>query len=99
MSGLFVSCSAVVFSQAVAWAKRTFQYMFGLSLPLISHMLPRACTITTVVGAPIPVQRVEKPSDAQVAELLERYTAALTKLYDENCAKYTPHVTTPLRVL
>jgi hypothetical protein len=36
------------------------------SLPLISNIIPLPCNVTTVVGRPIPVERVEKPTDQEV---------------------------------
>lgn len=73
--------------------------MFGLSLPLISHILPHKCEITTVVGTPIHVNKIDTPTDKDVNDLLEAYIVALNKLYEENVAKYSPHVKTPLRIL
>jgi hypothetical protein len=32
--------------------------------------------------------QVEKPTDEQISELLETYTAALVKLFDDHKAKY-----------
>ena len=41
-----------------------------------------------VVGAPIPVPKVESPTDEEVDRLHAEYVAALIKLYDDNVAAY-----------
>ena len=44
--------------------------------------------INVVVGAPIPVHKVEQPTDEEVDRVHATYVAALTKLYEDNVAKY-----------
>ena len=56
------------------------QRVFGISLPLIKNILPKECHITTVVGAPIEVPKIEEPSKEQVQEYLDKYIDALTKV-------------------
>jgi len=46
--------------------KRKFQAIFGISLPLITNIIPRKCPITVLVGAPIDVKQVDEPSKEQV---------------------------------
>ena len=41
-----------------------------------------------VVGAPIPVPKVECPTDEEVDRLHATYVAALANLYKDNVAKY-----------
>jgi 1-acyl-sn-glycerol-3-phosphate acyltransferase len=74
----------------VRWLKTSFQYVSGLSLPLITNILPRPCRVTTVVGKPIPVTKVDDPTDAQVKDMMEIYIKAVTELYTENQPKYSP---------
>uniref|UniRef100_A0A914UQ54 Acyltransferase n=1 Tax=Plectus sambesii TaxID=2011161 RepID=A0A914UQ54_9BILA len=57
-----------------------FNYSFGL--------LPHRTPITSVMGAPISVDRVEDPTEAQVDELHARYCEALSKLFDDHKTKY-----------
>lgn len=46
--------------------KRRFQRVFGISLPLITNLLPLKCNCTTVVGRPIHVEKNDNPSKEQV---------------------------------
>ena len=71
-------------SGLISKAKKSFQAVFGISLPLISNVLPHKCDITSVIGKPIEVAQVKEPTDEQVAALLERYIAAVTALFDEH---------------
>lgn len=70
--------------------KSKFQRLTGLSLPLIKNIIPRRAHITVVIGSPIAVPHVPEPSEAQVAELLERYVRALEDLYNANRELYSP---------
>jgi len=56
-----------------------FQYNFGL--------MPYRKPINVVVGAPIPVQKVEKPSLEEILALRDKYVEALEKLYEEHNPK------------
>lgn len=56
----------------VAWIKRRFQRIFGISLPLVTNMLPLKCKCTTVVGKPILVEKDEHPSKEKVGHPLEQ---------------------------
>lgn len=70
-----------------SWLQRRFAValplFYGLS-PLLFWLPSGERPITAVFGAPIEVERVEHPTDEQVNELMEKYVAALTKLYDDN---------------
>lgn len=57
-----------------------FQYSFGV--------IPRRLAITTVVGAPIQVNKAERPTDKEISELHEKFIAELTKLFDVHKGKY-----------
>ena len=74
----------------VQWVKARFQGVFGISLPLLKSIIPRQCSITTVVGAPIEVEKNPNPSDDEVLEVLEEYKAALQDLFDEYKPVYAP---------
>eukprot|EP00756_Hemistasia_phaeocysticola_P022067 Hpha_TRINITY_DN15810_c2_g5::TRINITY_DN15810_c2_g5_i1::g.191357::m.191357/K14457/MOGAT2, MGAT2; 2-acylglycerol O-acyltransferase 2 len=69
-------------------ARNKWQAIFGFSLPLLTTPIPRKCNMDTVVGAPIPVERVEQPSDEQVQALLDKYIDALTTLYSKNADRF-----------
>eukprot|EP00742_Colponemidia_sp_Colp-10_P010315 GILJ01011322.1.p1 GENE.GILJ01011322.1~~GILJ01011322.1.p1 ORF type:complete len:352 (+),score=33.59 GILJ01011322.1:94-1056(+) len=69
-------------------AKLKFQRIFGISLPLITNIIPRKTPITTVVGSPIPVEQVDQPTKEQVEQLLQTYIDAVTALYNQHKAKY-----------
>mmetsp|Transcript_104766 Transcript_104766/g.305904 ORF Transcript_104766/g.305904 Transcript_104766/m.305904 type:complete len:514 (-) Transcript_104766:350-1891(-) len=53
--------------------------MFTYNVGLMPHRRP----LFTVVGSPIPVERVADPSDEQVEALREDYIACLRKLFEE----------------
>lgn len=57
-----------------------FQYSFGL--------IPRRRAITTVVGAPIDVSKIESPIDKDIDELHKKFLDGLTELFDQNKGKY-----------
>jgi hypothetical protein len=57
-----------------------FQYSFG--------MIPRRTPITTVVGTPIEVTKLENPTNEQVEELHDKFVQALVALFDEYKYKY-----------
>jgi hypothetical protein len=57
-------------------------------LSQITNIIPRKCNVTTVIGKPIPVEKVEKPTPEAMQKLLDTYIGELTKLFDENKAKY-----------
>ena len=71
-------------------AKRRFQRITGLSLPLVINLIPRKTKITVVVGRPISVSKVEKPSDKQVESLLNEYIGALKALHEKHRARLSP---------
>jgi hypothetical protein len=58
----------------------------GISLPLITNVIPRKTHVTVVVGQPIAVTKNAQPTDEQVDRVLQQYIDALQALY----AKYGP---------
>lgn len=59
-----------------------FQYSFGI--------IPNRRPITTVVGTPIPVERVLNPTEEQINDLHSEYIEKLTDLFERNKTKYYP---------
>lgn len=57
-----------------------FQYSFGV--------LPNRRPVTVVVGAPIPVDKVEKPSNELINEVHQKYVDALVELFYNHREKY-----------
>lgn len=57
-----------------------FQYSFGL--------IPRRRQITTIVGRPIEVTKVDNPTNEQVEELHKKFTEEIDKLFEEHKHKY-----------
>lgn len=51
-------------------------------------MLPYRRPITTVVGKPIDVEKVEQPNRDDIDRLHERFTAEIRELFDSNKSKY-----------
>jgi 2-acylglycerol O-acyltransferase 2 len=68
--------------------KKKFQAVFGISLPLITNIIPKRAEVVTVVGAPIPVGKAREPTEREVEETLETYIKALKALYAEHGPKY-----------
>ena len=68
--------------------KKKFQAIFGISVPLVTNVIPKAAPVTVVVGAPIPCPKTADPSNEMVAEYLDTYINALTDLYNSNKDKY-----------
>jgi len=70
---------------AFRFLKMPFPYFIGIGGFL---QLPRRKPITVVVGAPIPVEKDENPSEERVIELHRKYYQELEKLLEEHKAKY-----------
>lgn len=68
--------------------QQKFQKIFGLSLPLVTNLIPKRVKITTVVGKPIPVKKSPQPTDEEVKALLETYIVELTALFDAHAAEF-----------
>uniref|UniRef100_A0A914EL73 Acyltransferase n=1 Tax=Acrobeloides nanus TaxID=290746 RepID=A0A914EL73_9BILA len=51
-------------------------------------IFPRRVPITTVIGKPIPVEKVSEPSQKEIDELHARYCDALVELFESNKTKY-----------
>ena len=72
----------------VLWAKRKFQAIFGLSLPLITNIIPHRVPITSVIGDPISVPHLPKPTEEEVEKALEHYIEEFTKFYALHAPTY-----------
>eukprot|EP00047_Mylnosiga_fluctuans_P014017 m.34734 g.34734 ORF g.34734 m.34734 type:complete len:371 (+) comp5256_c0_seq2:440-1552(+) len=80
--------------------KQKFQRIFGISLPIITNIIPRKTNITVLIGSPIEVPKIENPTKEEVQKYLDIYIEALTKLYNDNREKYNePPTKPPLEVL
>lgn len=79
--------------------KRKFQSIFGVSLPIPVHVLPRRTKVVVVVGEPLDVKKVESPTNEQVHSLLETYMDRLQTMYAEHGPKYNLPPTKTLRLL
>ncbi|GMR45754.1 hypothetical protein PMAYCL1PPCAC_15949, partial [Pristionchus mayeri] len=67
-------------SPVIMHGRSIFTYNFGL--------LPFRKKLDTVLGAPIPVEKTENPSQEQIDELHELYISKLTQLFDEHKVRY-----------
>lgn len=65
-----------------------FQRIFGLSLPLVTNIIPRRTKITTVFGKPMKIKHNKKPTDEEVRAVLDEYIERITQLFNENAATY-----------
>lgn len=80
-------------------AKRKFQRIFGISLPIVLNVIPNRAEITTVVGQPMQLPKVEDPKEEEVDKWLAEYTKSVRKLYEDNHAKYAHPPEKPLEVM
>jgi len=70
----------------IVWLiKDHFQKITGLSLPLLTHLIPHKAQITTLVGSPMEVQKNPNPTDEEVQRVLDQYIEHLRAFH----AKYT----------
>lgn len=60
-----------------------FQYSFGV--------VPQRRPITTLVGTPIPIQKVPEPTEEQINELHQKFTEELTALFETKKHLYLPN--------
>lgn len=72
----------------ITWAKFKFQRVFGISLPLITNIIPKRTKVTCVVGEPIDVPKFDDPPKEEVEKYLEIYKEKLVELYNKNKEKY-----------
>jgi len=70
----------VAFAPVLFHGRGIFQYTFGL--------LPHRKPVNVVVGAPIPVTKVENPTPEQLDDLHATYIEKLKQLFEGNKAKY-----------
>ncbi|KAK3095225.1 hypothetical protein FSP39_011832 [Pinctada imbricata] len=68
------------FSPPLFHGRGMFNYTFGL--------MPYRRPVYTVVGAPIDVELIEKPSQEQINTLHQQYLMALTELFDKHKTEY-----------
>ncbi|CAG2174590.1 unnamed protein product, partial [Oppiella nova] len=74
-----------------SWFGKCQQYALAkcyATIPILKHILPRHIPVTTVVGKPIDVPKVDNPSDDAVNRLHIQYINSLEKLFHENKSKY-----------
>lgn len=64
-------------------------FYFGRGLSAKSFgFLPHGRPITSVVGAPIAVNKIENPTKEQIDELHATFSQAITKLFEDHKDKY-----------
>ncbi|XP_063967207.1 2-acylglycerol O-acyltransferase 2-like isoform X2 [Lytechinus pictus] len=68
------------FAAPIFYGRGVFQYSFGF--------LPYRKELNTVVGKPIPVERMDTPTSEAIEELWHTYIKALQELFEENKVKY-----------
>jgi hypothetical protein len=68
--------------------KTKFQAIFGISVPLVTNIMPKKAPITVVVGAPIACPKTDSPNEALIQEYLGKYIEQLQVLYNTNKDKY-----------
>ena len=65
----------VGFTPVVFFGRGVFQYNYGI--------IPYRKPVTVVVGKPIPVEKIENPSNDQIECLHTKYVEELQNLYNE----------------
>ncbi|XP_074033438.1 2-acylglycerol O-acyltransferase 1 isoform X2 [Leptinotarsa decemlineata] len=68
------------FAPVVIIGRGFFQYSFGI--------IPRRCPVTTVVGRPLDVPKIENPSHEQVEEYHRKFMQSLTDMFEEQKYNY-----------
>ena len=68
------------FAPPIIYGRGVFWKDFGF--------LPHRRPVTSVVGAPIPVEATPNPTDEQVDKIHKQYVDALKKLFDDQKDKY-----------
>ncbi|NWH61908.1 DGAT2 acyltransferase, partial [Geococcyx californianus] len=86
------------FQKMMGFAPCVF-YGRGLTSIRSLGFLPYARPITTVVGEPVMVPKIEEPSSETVDMYHEMYIRSLLKLFNENKTKYGLSETDELRIL
>jgi 2-acylglycerol O-acyltransferase 2 len=74
-----------------SWGRKlqdTLKGYMGFSLPIVSGrglnpLLPKRRPITTIIGKPIPVQKIAKPRLRDILSVHQQYVTALQSIYDE----------------
>ncbi|XP_077988192.1 2-acylglycerol O-acyltransferase 2-like [Glandiceps talaboti] len=79
------------FAPPVLKGRGIFNYTFGI--------LPYRRPIRTIVGAPIPVKRIDEPTDDDINKLHEIYVRELKCLFDEHKVKYPDYKDKELVIL
>lgn len=67
-------------SPPIFFGRGIFNYVFGV--------LPYRSPITTVIGAPINVEKNENPTNEEITALHDKYCKALYDLFDSHKTKY-----------
>eukprot|EP01090_Pellita_catalonica_P014773 TRINITY_DN3843_c0_g1_i1.p1 TRINITY_DN3843_c0_g1~~TRINITY_DN3843_c0_g1_i1.p1 ORF type:complete len:336 (-),score=23.65 TRINITY_DN3843_c0_g1_i1:705-1712(-) len=84
-----------------------FQEKVGFAVPLIQGrgifnydfgILPHRRKVTSVVGSPLKLPKIEKPTNDDINEWHAKYVEALTELYDTYREKYYPQGDTKLHI-
>jgi hypothetical protein len=68
-----------------------FQYSFGV--------VPRRRPVTTVVGTPIPIEKVPEPTEKQINELHQTFTEELIALFETKKHMYLTNPTSTQLIL
>lgn len=73
-----------------AWARfsRNIGYLPMMIWGQFGSPLPRRVPVTVVVGKPIPVPKVENPSEEMVTEYLQRFISGLQGVFDRYAADF-----------
>lgn len=70
----------ISFSPPIFYGRGIFQYNFGL--------VPYRKPLNIVVGKPIPVPKIENPTNEEVEAMHAKYVEALVQLYDDYNPEY-----------
>lgn len=67
------------------------QRIIGISVPIVTNIIPNRAKITTVFGTPLAVPKIPEgtiPTEAQIDDLMARYIVALTELFNDHAPTY-----------
>jgi len=73
--------------------------IIGLPPFILTRVFPNPVPVTTVVGAPISVEKIDEPTREDIDSLHAKYVDALSELYYSNRDKYAPNPNVDLKIV
>ena len=81
------------------YSRNLFKYIFGITIPFVSNLIPMKTKCTTVIGKPIKFPKIENPTDKELKKYSRKYMKELEKLYEKYSFAYSTPKNKKLRIL